>query len=238
MEEENKQKKSNKLIFIGILIIIIGIVVSFLPMIIGKVKDQIEESKLDEFFKQELADFQNENTLIENTILNEDNIFDVVQNEVNQIEQTINLSEEDENNLDTSGKYNMVIEVPKIGLKKGLYSINSKYNKVKYNIQVMRESDMPNKIGGNLILAGHNGDSSVSYFDDLVKLYEGDEVYIYYNHGKYIYKIDSAYKTHKDGVIKLLRDENKTTLTMITCLKNDIRRQIVYVAYLEKIENY
>lgn len=74
----------------------------------------------------------------------------------------------------------MVIEIPKMNLKKGLYDINSKYNNVDYNIQIIKESDMPNKENGNLILAGHNGNSNISYFDNLNTLSNGDSVFIFY----------------------------------------------------------
>ena len=32
------------------------------------------------------------------------------------------------------------------------------------NIQILKESDMPNVTNGNLLLAGHNGNSKVSFF--------------------------------------------------------------------------
>ena len=75
--------------------------------------------------------------------------------------------------------YDMVIEIPSINLKYGLYDINSRYNSVNYGLQILRESDMPNVTNGNLVIAGHSGTSSISYFRYLYRLKNDDVVFIY-----------------------------------------------------------
>ena len=47
----------------------------------------------------------------------------------------------------------MVLKIPKIGFERGLVAKGSKYNTVAKNIQIIAESDMPDKENGNLIKA-------------------------------------------------------------------------------------
>ena len=131
----------------------------------------------------------------------------------------------------------MILEIPKINLKKGLYDINSKYNSVKYNVQRLKESDMPNIVNGNLILASHRGNSSVSFFNNLYKLSNGDQVYIYYQNSKYKYEITNMYEVEKTGTITIHRDRDKTVIVLITCKKNETK-QLVYIGNLIGKEDY
>ncbi len=134
--------------------------------------------------------------------------------------------------------YNMIIEIPKIKLKKGLCKVGESCNKVSRNIQVIKESDMPDVKNGNLILASHNGNSSVSFFNKLNKLNTNDTIYIYYKNIKYEYKLDSLYEIEKTGKAIIHRDGSKTTLLLITCKRHSKDKQIVYVAYLNKATKY
>lgn len=133
--------------------------------------------------------------------------------------------------------YNMIIEIPKISLKKGLCKVNESCNKVSRNIQVIKESDMPDIKNGNLILAAHNGNSSVSFFNTLNKLKLNDTIYIYYKNVKYEYKLASSYEIKKSGNAIIHRDGSKTTLLLITC-KRHTDKQIVYIAYLKNASKY
>ncbi len=133
--------------------------------------------------------------------------------------------------------YNMIIEIPKISLKKGLCRVNESCNKVSRNIEVIKESDMPDIKNGNLILASHNGNSSVSFFNKLSKLNTNDKIYIYYKNIKYEYKLDSYYEIEKTGNAVIHRDGTKTTLILITC-KLHTTKQRVYIAYLNKTSKY
>ena len=134
-------------------------------------------------------------------------------------------------------QYNMVIEIPKIKLKKGLCNINESCNRVSKNIKVIKESDMPNIKNGNLILASHNGNSSVSFFNTLNKLKVNDTIYIYYKNFKYEYKLASSYEIKKSGKAVIHRDGTKTALLLITC-KRHTDKQIVYIAYLNNTSKY
>ena len=127
--------------------------------------------------------------------------------------------------------YNYIgyLDIPKINLKRGFVSLNSKYNSISYNVMLIKGSSTPDVKNGNLILAAHRGNSSVSFFDKLYKLNLGDEANVTYNDKIYTYKLVNTYLEAKDGTIAIYRDENKTTLTLITCTRGDKKTQTVFI---------
>lgn len=129
-------------------------------------------------------------------------------------------------------KYLGVLEIPKIGLKRGFYGIDSKYNDIQYNVTVVKGSTMPDVVNGNLILMAHSGDSYISYFAYLYRLEIGNSAYVSYNNNKYHYKIVNIYNVPKEGNVKIIRNFDKTTLTLITCTKDDPTSQTVYILEL------
>lgn len=205
-------KEKNKTIYIlAITIIMIGIVLFFMPLFQKNKEIKKEEEKIQEFFEED--------------------------KEVKEeIITTTKTSEKEYNN--TSSNYVMVIDIPKMNLKKGLYDVSSKYNNVNKNIQIMKQSDMPDVENGNLILASHNGNSRVSYFDKLNYLKKGDEVYIYYKGYKYTYEISHMYDADKNGTITVHRDNKETVIVLISCKKGTSDKQIVYIGNLKSKGNY
>ena len=129
-------------------------------------------------------------------------------------------------------EYLGVIDIPKINLYKGFYSKTSNLNNVKFNLYVLPESTYPDIEKGNLIIAGHSGNYSNSYFANLYELIIDDTITIHYNNLKYIYKIVNIYYEKKTGMVRILRDKEKTTLTLITCTYNDDSSQTIYIAEL------
>lgn len=144
------------------------------------------------------------------------------------------------NKINISPKNDMllVLEIPKINLKRVVYNQDSELNTIKKNIEIMKESSLPNIDNGNVILEGHNGDSSISYFNKLDKLSKFDLAYIYYQGTKYIYSIDKIYDVEKDGDVEVVRDKDKNTLTLITCKSNTQDKQLVLIFYLKEKEDY
>lgn len=129
-------------------------------------------------------------------------------------------------------KYLGVLEIPKIGLKRGFYNIGSRYNNIQYNVTMVGGSTLPDVVNGNLILMAHSGDAYISYFAYLYRLNIGDYAYVTYNGNKYQYQIVNIYEVPKNGIVKIQRNYNKTSLTMITCTKNNDYTQTVYIAEL------
>ena len=128
-------------------------------------------------------------------------------------------------------KYLGVLEIPKIGLKRGFYNIDSKYNDIKYNVTMVQGSTLPDVVNGNLILMAHSGDAYISYFAYLWKLSVGDTVYVTYGGHQYQYLIVNIYESPK-GVVTIRRNYDRTVLTMITCTKNNDFTQTVYISEL------
>ena len=169
------------------------------------------------------------NLKIEEFLENETNEEIVVEEDIKEETNTSNVSSYD---------YIAVLEIPSINLKRGLVDPSSKYNNVNYNIQIINKSTMPDVVDGNLVLAGHNGASYVSFFRNLDKLNINDKIYIYYGGYKYEYSLSKIYDTPKDGNVEVHRDNSKTTITLITCKKNTKDTQVVYIGYLDSKELY
>lgn len=140
------------------------------------------------------------------------------------------------NNSDIN--YLAFLQIPKINLNQGLLPINSLYNNINYHVEILKISDLPDKVNGNFILAAHSGTSSIAYFKNLYKLELNDQASIIYNNKKYTYKIVNIYNQPKKGSLNIYRDTNKTTLTLITCTKDDKNNQTVYILELIGVETY
>lgn len=129
-------------------------------------------------------------------------------------------------------KYYGILEIPRIGLKRGFYNLDSRYNNIEYNVTMVEGSSMPNVEKGNLILMAHSGDSYISYFAYLYRLSVGDYAYVTYQGTKYKYQLVNIYDVPKNGNVEIIRSYNKTTLTLITCTKDNDSSQTVYIAEL------
>ena len=138
---------------------------------------------------------------------------------------------EEDNNY-TYEEYLGIIDIPKIELYKGFYNKTSNLNNVKFNLYVLPSSNYPDVENGNLIIAGHSGNYNNSYFANLYKLEKEDTITIHYNNNKYIYQITNIYTEEKTGKVRIFRNKNKTTLTLITCTKDDDYHQTIYIAEL------
>lgn len=205
-------KRRTRLLIIGIIVITIGIIIGIIP-----------------FFNQKEME-KKENIKIKNYIL-----------DTSYNEKTSEIDKENTNEVDNKideESYLLIIEIPKIGLKKGVYPLNSKLNTIEKNVAIMKESSLPDKEGGNVVLEAHNGPTNISYFNQLHKLKINDQVYINYQGIKYTYTVSNIYDVEKDGSVEVNRDINKNTLTLITCKKNTTDRQLVVILYLSSKEKY
>jgi len=109
-------------------------------------------------------------------------------------------------------------------------------NNVSTGIYTLPVSNYPNVKYGNLVLAAHSGTASISHFKTLYKLGLGDIATIKFNGNTYTYVIKDIYLVPKTGVVKIKRNSSRTTLTLITCTKNDEAHQTVYILELRDID--
>lgn len=197
---------------------------------------------LSDYIKEKRDVVFSEMNLALSSVFNGDTVNDEdIQLEEETQEEVIDEDVADDNtgesSIDSSyEEYLGVIDIPKIGLYKGFYSKTSNLNNVKFNLYVLPESTYPDVSSGNLIIAGHSGNYNNSYFANLYQLVLDDTIMIYYNNLKYTYKIVNIYYEEKKGTVRIFRDKSKTTLTLITCTKDDNEHQTIYIAELVSVE--
>ena len=131
------------------------------------------------------------------------------------------------------GNYLGVLKIDKINLEQGFYDKDNAMNNVSKNVTLLGPSNYPDQKNGNTILVAHSGSSYLGYFKNLWQLGVGDLATISYKGKTYVYKSVNIYNDVKDGDVTIYRNKNKTTLTMITCTKDDDTKQTIYVAELQ-----
>ena len=205
----------NKKIIFSFIILFIGILITFSEYFNSKklrVYDYINEK------------YYNETVMVDELEVEE--VEELANNEEEVVEDT------KEYNFSYDINYVGYLSIPKINFNKGFTSIEDEFNTVSRNIQILASSDYPDVYNGNVIIAGHSGNSSVSFFNRLYLLEIGDLAYIKYNNKNYTYKISNIYKVDKTGKVEIKRNKNNKTLTLITCTKNDKLTQTIYIADL------
>ena len=215
---KDKRRKKSWFIIIGSLIIVLGFSLLSFDFIKPYVDENTEEKSLEQFY------------------IKEEQIID-------KNDKTTSDEVEKENKTKVKYNYIAVLKIPKINLEKGLveksskynninYGVQIKYNNINYGVQILKESDSPDVINGNVILAAHSGTANISYFRNLDKLDLGDDAIIYYQGNTYNYKVVKKYDADKTGKINIKRDRNTSTLTLITC-RHNTDKQIVIILELQ-----
>ena len=139
-----------------------------------------------------------------------------------QINPIIKEDEESKKNIINKEKiieYDMILEIPKINLKKGIFKKNDKKNNIDKNVTILKQSSYPNK-NGNIFLIAHSGTSKKSFFKRLNKLNKKDIAYLFYKEKKYKYEVSNIYEIEKDNNI-ILKTDNVNNLFLITCSQNN-----------------
>ena len=203
-----KNKKTRVTVF-GVIIMIVGVMIGIVPTFLEQKEEIKKKDKVNQFLLH-TSSFSN----------------------ITTASGKINTNNKE------SEPYFLILEIPKISLQRGVYAKTSKLNSIEYNVSIMEESSMPTDIHHNIILAAHNGDAKIAYFNQLYKLEIGDIASIYHEGVKYTYQVNFIYDVLKDGTVEITRDLEKETLTLITCKKNTKDRQLVLILYLNSKENY
>ena len=176
---------------------------------------------------------------IKSNLFNEKNI-ELLSQQIDMPEEVRNIEEpeEEETTITTQevdNGYIGYLSVPDVNIKRGFTSFDSPYNSLKYNILLVTGSSMPDVPNGNLILAGHNGRSKVSFFNDLYKLQDGAHAYVTYNGKVYDYVLTNRYDVPKVGTVTISRNGSVNTLTLITCHRTDNHTQVVFIFELSNV---
>lgn len=205
-----KRKIKNRLLLIGSLFLLSGFIIISIDFFLNVKLKESEKQAIDKFYKEE---------------------------EVIDIESFNNDTFEDETTSDEELNYIGIIKIPKINLERGLVSPYSYQNNVDKNIAFVKPYTLPDKQYGNVILASHSGNSSVSFFRKLDKLSINDEIIIDFNKESYFYKVVNIYDVEKTGKAVINRNRYKNTLTLITC-RDGTNKQIIVVSELERKEKW
>lgn len=209
--KKNKKSAKNQLIIIGSLIIMtFCLTIIAFRIYCNYMNDKINENLVVDFFEEQ------EEIIIKDEV----------------IEET---KKETKKQITNNEKYIGVLEINKINMIRGFYSKKSKLNNVNKNIKLLEESNMPDEVNGNVIIAGHSGNSYVSFFKNLLKLEINDEATIYYEGKTYKYLLMNQYEIEKTGTAYIKRNANKSTLTLITC-RHNTNKQLVYIFELMEVE--
>lgn len=210
LKKENpiKNKRYSLIIFLGIFLLLLGISYNIYNHYQQKKQDSVDNEKVEEFFEIKEEKGSDEEVSVE----------------------TPTVKEETDN-------YIGVLEIPKINLKKGIVDKTSASNNVNKNIYTLNETTLPDEqINSHIILAGHSGNSYISFFKNLKKLDMKDKINFYYKGVKYIYEMSNRYEIEKTGTTDL-KITNKSDITLITCISGT-NKQVVYVGNLVDKENY
>ena len=197
--ERRKRKNKSWLYIIGSLIFLCGAGLIFYDYYSEQKINMQEQEAIEEFYEEEKI--------------------------TDSIEEPQKIEEVEEQ---TKVNYIAILKIPKIKLERGLVEPSSYLNNVKYNIQWIDGSSMPDQVNGNVIIAGHSGSARVSYFRKLDQLVIGDSVSIDYKNKTYNYKVVDTYDIEKTGTAEIIRNKNTTTLTLITC-RHNTNKQIVII---------
>ena len=212
MQRKNKNIKS-QLFKVGFFFLIVGILV-IISTPLTKLKGEV-------FEEMRLAIFQL-NINKENTTISDINTENL---EIT----TENTEVAEENDKKANYSYIGELSIPKIKLRRGFVSKESRYNNIEYNITIANESNYPDVPLGNFILMAHSGNAYISFFDKLYKLQIGDEASVSYNANTYNYRLTNIYNQAKTGTVAIYRNPNVKTLTLITCTHNDDYNQTIYI---------
>ena len=213
MQRKNKNIKS-QLFKVGFFFLIVGILV-FVSTPLKKLKSEVFEEMRLTIFQQNIN--ETNNTTINN--VNTENLQITAENN----------EKAEENDKKANYSYIGELSIPKIKLRRGFVSKESRYNNIEYNITIAQEADYPDVPMGNFILMAHSGNAYISFFDKLYKLQIGDEASVSYNANTYNYRLTNIYNQAKTGTVAIYRNPNVKTLTLITCTHNDDYNQTIYI---------
>ncbi len=217
---KQKKIKKSQVLLVGSLLILVGVFFLLYGHLSVLKRDVFEEERLKIYFNDQDVS---------------QNVYDVsdssnVVDESNSV--PINNNSNNSNSNQNTFRYDYIgyLEIPKISLKRGFVSKNSKYNNIQYNVTVSDAAQFPDIKNGNFILYAHSGDAYISFFAYLYRLDLGDFAYVTYNNVRYKYRLVKIEVQPKNGKIAIHRPNYDVNgLTLITCTKGSDTEQSIYI---------
>ena len=127
------------------------------------------------------------------------------------------------------------ISIPKINIELPIYLGANTENMQKGAVHLTQTSYPIGGINTNAVIAAHRGYGKADMFKNIQKIEIGDNVYIQNFREKLNYKVIDIKIINPDEIDKLLIQEGKDLITLITCHPYRYNYQR-YVVYCEKVE--
>lgn len=126
-----------------------------------------------------------------------------------------------------------MIEIPKIKLSLYVSKANDDFSNLNDGLVYYKEFEPNNKV----IIFGHSGMGSGTYFNRLDELIKEDLVYIKYNKSLYKYVVEKVYKVSKHDVYILNKEKNSKKLLLVTCVKLNKNKRLVVELGLKSVQS-
>lgn len=127
--------------------------------------------------------------------------------------------------------YLFILSIPKINFERKVYNIDDQRNNLNDGLQLLNPLVLPDKENSYVFIAGHNGNSKISYFKNLYKIKLKDEVIITLNGKEYFYEIVDIYDIIKNGKA-LIKNDYKNIVVLITC--KGYNKQTIFIGKLKR----
>lgn len=145
--------------------------------------------------------------------------FNLIEEFEKIIEENIHI---DNNDNDIIGR----IIINKLNINKDLYSIDNPNNNIEKNITILNYSIPPTEDNSIMFIAAHSGNSEISYFKNLDKLKENDEIILIYQNKEYTYTVKNYWEEEKNGYINVQKLKEKQ-LILTTCSPSKENIQLI-----------
>ncbi len=118
-----------------------------------------------------------------------------------------------------------IIEIPKVNISNIVVRANKGFSNLKNNLVYYNNADPKNKI----IIFGHSGMGSGTYFNRLDELKTGDNILLINNKSSFLYLIEDIYHVSENDVSILKEEKNKKKIVLVTCLKKEKDKRLVII---------
>jgi sortase A len=225
-------KKKNK-VFIGLVMILIGLLIFFSPSI----KNQVQTIEIQQFVKNYDAMYETTETDIadafyQNIEAYNQSLYDTGQDDLTDPWQYEQTAEPLTNMGDEAFGY---IEIPAMDQILPLYSGASSANMAR-GAAVLGETSLP--IGGlntNSVIAGHRGYDGKAFFKEIEKLQIGDNVYITNPWEKLTYSVTDIQIIDPCDVEAIKIQAERDMITLMTCHPYASGGKYRYLVYCDRI---
>ncbi len=249
-----KKKTINILLyFITIILLIVGVILFFYPLVSKSISNTNSENAIENFVNYKNNHITNNKNNGETTVSKDEKTNTELLNLYNQMKSyNEKIYEDNQSGLTDPWSFEQmgvnlieyglndcpvgVLKVPKMDVKMPLY-LGASYNNMAKGATQLGQTSMP--IGGNntnCVIAGHRGWNGANYFLQIENLKYGDKVYIENFWETLTYKVTDIKVIKPDNIDAIKIEKNKDMVTLITChpyWDNTYR----YVVYCTRIKD-